>query len=65
MLFQTISQREKKQQLQEKRKALLDARLAKVRQRKLKKQLDEGGSETNEDLKDDLKDADQGSMYSY
>ena len=38
VFLQTFSQREKRQQLQKKRKALLDARMTKVRQRKLKKQ---------------------------
>lgn len=46
---QTFSQREKRQQLQEKKKALLDARLAKVRQRKLKKQQEQGVT-TSEEL---------------
>lgn len=45
MFSQTFSQREKRQQLQEKRKALLDARLAKVRQRKLRKQQEQGGTD--------------------
>ena len=35
-LFQTLTQREKREKLQEKRKALLEVRLAKVRERKLK-----------------------------
>ncbi len=40
---QTFSQREKRQQLQERRKAVMDARLARVRQRKMEKQFKEGG----------------------
>lgn len=48
VLSQTFSQREKRQQLLEKRKALLDVRLAKVRRRKLKKlgMDDDGGVDT-------------------
>lgn len=47
---QTFSQREKRQQLQEKRKALKDARLAKVRQRKLQKLKEAGSEETSKEL---------------
>lgn len=46
---QTFSQREKRQQLQDKRKALKDARLAKVRQRKLQKLKEAGVEVTNEE----------------
>lgn len=53
---QTFSQREKRQQLQEKRKALKDGRLAKVRQRKLQKLKEAGSEVTNEAL--DLADFD-------
>jgi hypothetical protein len=43
LLFsQTHTQREKREKLQEKRKALLEARLAKVRERKLKQKPEEG-----------------------
>jgi hypothetical protein len=57
LLFaQTFSQREKRQQLQEKRKALKDARLAKVRQRKLQKLKESGSEATGEAL--DLADLD-------
>jgi len=39
---QTFAQREKKQQLQEKKKALMEARLAKVKLRKMKKLQEQG-----------------------
>ena len=48
LIPQTFSQREKRQQLEEKRKALKAARLSKVRQRKLQK-LKEAGEEVTDD----------------
>ena len=53
--FQTHTQREKREKLQEKRKALLEARLAKVRERKLKQKPEEGslaGSTNTQDIAD-------------
>ena len=44
-IIQTIDQRAKREKLKDKRKALMEARLAKVRQRKLK----QGGEEEGKD----------------
>jgi hypothetical protein len=52
---QTHTQRDKREKLQEKRKALLEARLAKVRERKLKQKPEEGrpaGSTNTEGIAD-------------
>ena len=52
---QTHTQREKCEKLQEKRKALMEARLAKVRERKLKQKPEEGnpaGSTNTHDIAD-------------
>ncbi|XP_014022610.2 coiled-coil domain-containing protein 174 [Salmo salar] len=56
---QTTDQRSKRDQLKERRKTLLDARLAKVRQRKMKKAKldgteDDQGDEHNQEGKEDL-----------
>ncbi|XP_041747270.2 coiled-coil domain-containing protein 174 isoform X1 [Coregonus clupeaformis] len=56
---QTTDQRSKREQLKEKRKTLLDARLAKVRQRKMKKAKLDGtednqGAEHNQEEEEDL-----------
>uniref|UniRef100_A0A4W5QQT0 Coiled-coil domain containing 174 n=1 Tax=Hucho hucho TaxID=62062 RepID=A0A4W5QQT0_9TELE len=55
---QTTDQRSKRDQLKEKRKTLLEARLAKVRQRKMKAKLDgtedDQGDEHNQEEKGDL-----------
>ncbi|KAJ7999161.1 hypothetical protein DPEC_G00212530 [Dallia pectoralis] len=62
---QTTGQRSKREQLKEKRKAMLDARLAKVRQRKMKKsKLDgpegTGHNQAEEDLIGPLPPSDEG-----
>ena len=61
LCFQTLTQREKREKLQEKRKALLEARLAKVRERKLKQKPEEtspAGSSTTMAAIDGIADFD-------
>ncbi|XP_016065366.1 PREDICTED: coiled-coil domain-containing protein 174 [Miniopterus natalensis] len=46
---QTTDQRTKRENIKEKRKAILEARLAKLRQKKMKKSKDDGAEEENKD----------------
>lgn len=48
--IQTTDQRTKRENIKEKRKAVLEARLAKLRQKKMKKSEDDGAEEENKGI---------------
>ena len=48
--IQTTDQRTKRENIKEKRKAMLEARLAKLRQKKMKKSKEDGAEEENKGI---------------